>query len=102
MGDGKARLEIKTAPPVLYNHNKDEQIGSWANLRQVGNQLIGRIVWADLTHWPKGNTFATWCAAAICARCRSDSGRWNVQPLTKDASKEYGPWRFTKSEILEC
>ena len=24
------------------------------------------------------------------------------QPLTKDASKEYGPWRFTKSEVLEC
>ena len=35
---------IKTAPPVLYNHNKDEQIGRWENIRQVGNQLVGVLI----------------------------------------------------------
>ena len=68
---------IKTPPPVLYNHNKDEQIGSWANIRKVGNQLVGRIIWADLTHFRRANIFATSSAAGICGRCRSASGRWS-------------------------
>ena len=82
---------IKTPPPVLYNHNKDEQIGSWANIRQVGNQLVGRIVWADFTELAEGaNIFATWCAAGICARCRSASGRWSGSRSPRKPARNTG------------
>ena len=54
---------IKTDPLVLFNHDR-KQIGRWTDVRVKGEQLVGRIVWADSDHWPKGNTSATWCAGA--------------------------------------
>jgi HK97 family phage major capsid protein/HK97 family phage prohead protease len=93
---------IKTAPPVLYNHNKDEQIGSWTNIRQVGNQLVGRILWADMEDWPKGRYIRGLVRGGHLRTVSVGFRPLAREPLTKEASKEYGPWRFTKAEILEC
>ena len=93
---------IKTAPPVLYNHNKDEQIGSWRDIRKVGNQLVGRIVWADLTHFPKGKYIRDLVRGGHLRTVSVGFRPLARQPLTKEANKEFGPFRFTKSELLEC
>ncbi len=94
--------KIKTPPPVLYNHDKGEQLGSWTKIRQVGNQLIAQISWADFTHWPKGN-FIRGLVRGGHLRTVSVGFRPQArEPLTKEASKEFGPFRFTKSELLEA
>jgi HK97 family phage prohead protease len=93
---------IKSPPPVLFNHNRDQIVGSWINIRQVGNQLIGRIAWADFSNWPQGRYIRDLVRGGFLRTVSVGFAPVERQPLTKDASKEYGPWRFTKSELLEC
>ena len=93
---------IKSPPPVLYNHNKDEQIGSWADIRQVGNRLIGRIAWADFTNWPKGQYIRDLVRGGHLRTVSVGFRPLAREPLTKEANKEFGPFRFTRSELLEC
>ena len=93
---------IKSPPPVLYNHNKDEQIGSWADIRQVGNKLVGRIAWADFTNWPKGQYIRDLVRGGHLRTVSVGFRPLAREPLTKDANKDFGPFRFTRSELLEC
>jgi HK97 family phage major capsid protein/HK97 family phage prohead protease len=93
---------IKTAPPVLFNHNKDEIVGRWENIRISGNQLIGRIVWADFKNWPKGQYIRDLVRGGFLRTVSVGFRPLARQPLTKDANKDFGPFRFTKSEVLEC
>jgi HK97 family phage major capsid protein/HK97 family phage prohead protease len=93
---------IKTAPPVLFNHNKDEIVGRWENIRQAGNQLVGRIVWADFKNWPKGQYIRDLVRGGFLRTVSVGFRPLARQPLTKEANKEFGPFRFTKSELLEC
>jgi HK97 family phage major capsid protein/HK97 family phage prohead protease len=93
---------IKTAPPVLFNHNKDEIVGRWENIRISGNQLIGRIIWADFKNWPKGQYIRDLVRGGFLRTVSVGFRPLARQPLTKDANKDFGPFRFTKSEVLEC
>jgi HK97 family phage major capsid protein/HK97 family phage prohead protease len=93
---------IKSPPPVLFNHNRDQIIGSWIDIRQVGNQLVGRIAWTKSDKWPMGQYIRDLVREGILRTVSVGFAPVERQPLTKDASKEFGPWRFTKSELLEC
>ena len=46
--------QIKSDPPVLFNHDRDQIVGRWTNVRVKDGKLIGRIVWAKSDKWPMG------------------------------------------------
>jgi HK97 family phage major capsid protein/HK97 family phage prohead protease len=100
--DGWQLDKIRTPPPVLFNHNKDEQVGSWTNIRKSGNRLVGQISWADFTHWPKGKYIHDLVRGGHLRTVSVGFRPLARQPLTKDANKDFGPFRFTKAELLEC
>jgi HK97 family phage prohead protease/HK97 family phage major capsid protein len=94
---------IKSPPKVLFNHDPDQILGNWEDIRKdAGGQLIGRINWAVSDHWPKLNYIRDLVRQGILRTVSVGFRPLERQPLTKTASKEYGPFRFTKSELLEC
>ena len=46
--------QIKSDPPVLFNHDRDQIVGRWTDMRVKDGKLIGRIVWAKSDKWPMG------------------------------------------------
>jgi HK97 family phage major capsid protein/HK97 family phage prohead protease len=93
---------IKSPPPVLFNHNTNQIVGSWTDIRKVGNQLVGRIAWTNSDKWPMAQYIRDLVREGILRTVSVGFAPVERQPLSKDASKEFGPWRFTKSELLEC
>lgn len=93
---------IKSDPPVLFNHNSNQIVGKWTDIRQSGNQLIGRIAWTESDKWPMAQYIRDLVREGILRTVSVGFAPVERQPLSKDASKEFGPWRFTKSELLEC
>jgi HK97 family phage major capsid protein/HK97 family phage prohead protease len=93
---------IKSPPPVLFNHNTNQIVGSWTDIRQAGNQLVGRIAWTNSDKWPMAQYIRDLVREGILRTVSVGFAPIERQPLSKDASKEFGPWRFTKSELLEC
>src|SRR4029077_16516382 len=93
---------IKSPPPVLFNHNSNQIVGRWEDIRQSGNQLVGRIAWTNSDKWPMAQYIRDLVREGILRTVSVGFSPVERQPLSKDASKEFGPWRFTKSELLEC
>src|SRR4029077_17338641 len=93
---------IKSPPPVLFNHNSNQIVGRWEDIRQSGNQLVGRIAWTNSDKWPMAQYIRDLVREGILRTVSVGFAPIERQPLSKGASKEFGPWRFTKSELLEC
>jgi hypothetical protein len=72
-----------------------EIIGSWTNIRKAGNQLIGRIVWANFDHWPKGKYIRDLVRHGHLRTVSVGFKPLERQPLSKEASEDFGPFRFT-------
>ena len=94
--------QIKSDPPVLFNHNRDQIVGRWTNIRVKEGKLIGRIVWAKSDKWPMGSYIRDLVREGILRTVSVGFQPTAKQPLTKEASQQHGPWRFTRSQLLEC
>jgi HK97 family phage major capsid protein/HK97 family phage prohead protease len=106
MGDvieaqGWALDRIKSPPPVLFNHDKNQMVGSWTDIRKDGNRLVGRIVWTN-SKWPAAQYVRDLVREGHLRTVSVGFRPLERQPLSKEANKEFGPFRFTRSELLEC
>lgn len=94
--------QIKSDPPVLFNHDRDQIVGRWTNIRVKDGKLIGKIVWAKSDKWPMGAYIRDLVREGILRTVSVGFKPTARQPLTKEADPHHGPWRFTKSQLLEC
>jgi HK97 family phage prohead protease/HK97 family phage major capsid protein len=93
---------IKSDPVVLFNHDRGQVVGSWKDIRVKDGKLIGRINWTKSKEWPMGNYIRDLVREGILRTVSVGFKPHEKRPLTKDASPEYGPFRFTKQSLLEC
>jgi HK97 family phage major capsid protein/HK97 family phage prohead protease len=94
--------KIKSDPPVLFNHNRDHIVGRWTNIRVKDGKLLGRIVWAKSDKWPMGQYIRDLVREGVLRTVSVGFQPVAREPLTKEADKHHGPFRFTKHELLEC
>jgi len=93
---------LKSDPLVLFNHDRNQIVGKWTDVRVKGGQLVGRIQWATSDKWPMAHYIRDLVREGILRTVSVGFRPVEKQPLTKEANKDFGPFRFTKSELLEC
>jgi HK97 family phage prohead protease/HK97 family phage major capsid protein len=93
---------LKSDPVVLFNHNRDQIVGRWTDVRVKDGKLLGRIVWAKSNKWPMGQYIRDLVREGVLRTVSVGFQPIAKEPLTKDASPHHGPFRFTKHELLEC
>src|SRR5262245_16770784 len=84
---------IKSDPLALFNHDRNQVIGRWTDVRVKGEQLIGRIVWAVSDKWPMGNYIRDLVREGILRTVSVGFQPIEKEPLTKEADKYFGPFR---------
>jgi len=93
---------LKSDPLVLFNHDRNQIVGRWTDVRVKGGNLVGRIVWTTSDKWPMAQYIRDLVREGILRTVSVGFQPIEKQPLTKDADKTFGPFRFTKSQLLEC
>jgi HK97 family phage prohead protease/HK97 family phage major capsid protein len=93
---------IKSDPPVLFNHDRNQVVGRWTDVRVKDGKLLGRIVWAKSDKWPMGQYIRDLVREGVLRTVSVGFQPVAREPLTKEADKHHGPFRFTKQELLEC
>ena len=94
--------QIKSDPPVLFNHDRDQIVGRWTEIRVKDGKLIGSIVWAKSDKWPMGQYIRDLVREGVLRTVSVGFQPVAREPLTKEADKHHGPFRFTKQMLLEC
>jgi HK97 family phage prohead protease/HK97 family phage major capsid protein len=89
-------------PIALMNHDRDQIIGKWVDVRIEGKQLRGRLELAEQGTSPLVDTVRRLVDQDILRAVSVGFKPIEQQPLDKDADKYFGPFRFLKSELLEC
>jgi HK97 family phage prohead protease len=93
---------FKSHPIALFNHDTDQVIGKWADVRIENGQLRGKLELADEGTSPLVDTIRKLTAQNILRAVSVGFRPVEKKPLTEEADKYYGPFRFMKSELLEC
>jgi HK97 family phage prohead protease len=104
--DGWQLDRLKSDPVVLFNHDRNQILGRWADVAVKGGRLMGRLV------WPQPGTPAGDAPLVQYVRSLVEQGILRTvsvgfrplakQPIDDRADKMFGPFRYTKSELLEC
>jgi HK97 family phage prohead protease len=94
--------QIKSDPPVLFNHNRDQVVGRWTDIRVKDGKLLGRIVWVKSDKWPMAQYIRDLVREKILRTVSVGFQPVAREPLTKDADKHHGPFRFTRQMLLEA
>jgi HK97 family phage prohead protease/HK97 family phage major capsid protein len=102
MASGWELSDFRKNPIALFNHDKDAVIGRWTNVRIDGDRLLGRLVLAAA-----GTSRLVDEVRALFEQkmLRAVSVGFRVlksEPLTEDADKYFGPFRFLKQQLLEA
>jgi HK97 family phage prohead protease len=100
--DGWDLKNFKSHPIALFNHDPNQVIGTWAEVRIEGKQLRGRLDLAEAGTSPLVDTVRALHSQGILRAVSVGFRPVDKKPLTKDADEYFGPFRFTKSELLEC
>jgi HK97 family phage major capsid protein/HK97 family phage prohead protease len=93
---------FKAHPIALFNHDPNQVIGTWAEVRVEGGELRGRLELAEAGTSPLVDTVRALHSQRILRAVSVGFRPLEKAPLTKDSDKHFGPFRFTKSELLEC
>ena len=93
---------FKAHPIALLNHDRDQIIGKWVNVKSDGKQLRGTLELADEGTSPLVDNVRKLVAQNILRAVSVGFRPIEQQPLDKNASEMFGPFKFTKSELLEC
>jgi HK97 family phage major capsid protein/HK97 family phage prohead protease len=94
--------EFKTNPIALFNHDKNQVIGQWADVAVKGGRLVGRLKFAEPGTSALVDTVRSLVAQGILRAVSVGFQPSQKQPLHDKADKLFGPFRFTKSRLLEC
>jgi HK97 family phage prohead protease len=100
--DGWDLKNFKSHPIALFNHDPNQVIGTWAEVRIEGKQLRGRLDLAEAGTSPLVDTVRALHSQGILRAVSVGFRPIDKKPLTKDADEYFGPFRFMKSELLEC
>ena len=107
MGDviepkGWQLANFKTHPIALFNHDRDQIIGKWVDVRVEGSKLLGRLELAAAGTSPLVDTVRALVDQNILRAVSVGFRPLEQKPLNEDADKYFGPFKFIKSELLEC
>jgi HK97 family phage prohead protease len=93
---------FKSHPIALFNHDPNQVVGTWAEVRIEGKQLRGRLDLAEAGTSPLVDTVRALHSQGILRAVSVGFRPLEKKPLDKSADEFFGPFRFTKSELLEC
>ena len=93
---------FKAHPIALLNHDRNQIIGKWVNVKSDGKQLRGTLELADEGTSPLVDNVRKLVAQNVLRAVSVGFRPIEQQPLDKNASEMFGPFKFTKSELLEC
>lgn len=91
---------IKSDPPVLFNHDRDQIVGRWTEIRVKDGKLIGKIVWVKSDKWPMAQYIRDLVNEGILRTVSVGFQPIESEPLEKSAPHKGK--RFKKSILLEC
>ena len=100
--DGWDLKHFKSHPIALFNHDPNQVIGTWSEVRIEGKQLRGRLDLAEAGTSDLVDTVRALHEQGILRAVSVGFRPIDKKKLTKDADEYFGPFRFTKSELLEC
>jgi HK97 family phage major capsid protein/HK97 family phage prohead protease len=89
-------------PIALFNHNRDQIIGRWTDVRLAGGRLLGRLELAEAGTSALVDTVRSLVRQGIMRAVSVGFRALAKKPLGKDADEFWGPFRFTAAELLEC
>src|SRR6266576_403971 len=90
----------KFNPIALFNHDKNQVVGSWADVQVKGNQLIGRFEPAAPGTSEIADSVRKLVEQDILRAVSVGFEPNEREPL--DEKAKYGPWRYTRQTTLEC
>jgi HK97 family phage major capsid protein/HK97 family phage prohead protease len=93
---------FKKNPIALFNHDRDQVIGSWEGVRVAGDRLLGKLKLAAEGTSELVDTVRKLIAQKILRATSVGFMPLKKEKLTDDASEFWGPFRFLKSELLEA
>jgi HK97 family phage major capsid protein/HK97 family phage prohead protease len=91
----------KTGSPALFNHDRDQYIGKWENVRVEGNRLVGKLKIAAEGTSALIDTVRKLLAQKMLRATSVGFQPLKMEKLNDEASEFWGPFRFLKSELLE-
>lgn len=91
----------KGGSPALFNHDRNQFIGSWENVRVEGNRLLGKLKLAVEGTSALIDTVRKLLAQKMLRATSVGFIPLKIEKLNDDASEFWGPFRFLKSELLE-
>ncbi|MEP6827935.1 MAG: phage major capsid protein [Aestuariivirga sp.] len=97
--DGWILKNFKKNPIALFGHSGDFPIGTWANLRIVGTQLIGTLTMAARGTSERIDELISLVEQGILRAVSVGFIPVSSEPIDKE--KPYGGQRYTKQELLE-
>jgi HK97 family phage prohead protease len=93
---------FQSHPIALFNHDRDQVIGKWLDVRVVGKQLLGRLELAAAGTSALVDSIRKLVEQNILRAVSVGFRPLEQKPLDENADKYFGPFRFLKSELLEC
>lgn len=93
---------FKNHPIALLNHDRNQIIGKWVDVRVESGKLRGRLELAAAGTSPLVDMMRALVDQDIMRAVSVGFRPLEQKPLNEDADKYFGPFRFTKQELLEC
>lgn len=93
---------FRSHPIALFNHDRDQVIGTWRDVAVRGDKLLGRLELAEAGTSTLVDTVRALVRQGILRAVSVGFRGLDKKPLNDDADKYFGPFRFLKSELLEC
>ena len=93
---------FKKHPIALFNHDPDQVIGKWIDVRVVGNRLVGKLELAAAGTSALVDSIRRLVEQDILRAVSVGFRALQKEKLTEKADEFWGPFRFLKSELLEC
>lgn len=89
-------------PIALFNHDSDEVIGTWENVRVEGKRLLGRLKLAEEGTSATVDKVRRLVKQGILKAVSVGFRPMEYVPLDEKADPFWGPFRYLKQELLEC
>lgn len=101
MASGWDLTNFKKNPIALFNHDSDEVIGVWENVRVEGKRLIGKLKLAAEGTSPTVDKVRRLVQQGILRAVSVGFNPTQYEPLDAKADPFWGPFRYLKQELLE-
>lgn len=101
MAAGWDLSHFKGNPIALFNHDSDEVIGVWENVRVEGKRLIGKLKLAAEGTSPTVDKVRRLVAQGILRAVSVGFRPTQYEKLDDKADDFWGPFRYLKQELLE-